>query len=127
MVPVSVCRNLGDPGPKPRPALVRNTGVVDDEFGEVEVVFGTTNLANFKRIDDFYITKNSAMDACGLYRATRFDLSRCHWLPWASEWFVPLFGSASPVIGTLDLGSVKSLQTTIAYTERRAQTRDRTD
>ncbi|MGE4410495.1 MAG: hypothetical protein AB7D33_07990 [Sphingobium sp.] len=110
--------DLGTPGPKPRPALVRNAAIMDDDTGEVEVVYGTTNLKLTSRLYDFVVSKASEMDACGLYRATRFDLDKKMWLPWNTDWFEVLNGYASPVIGSLTEEGKKMLQLTVMVKQR---------
>lgn len=106
------------PALKARPALVRNTAESADGILEVEVVYGSTNLKSLRRQNDFYITKASEMDACGLYRATRFDLDNLAWLPWTTEWFATLPRYPSPIIGHLSEEAQKALQFTIGYRQR---------
>jgi len=104
--------SLGEPGPKPRPALVKNAATRHDGSAEVEVVYGTTNLKMETRKYDFIVSKTSEMDACGLYRATRFDLDKVVWLPWNTEWFDILPNYNSPVIGSLTSYGKSMLQLT---------------
>ena len=111
-------RSLGEPGPKPRPALVRNAATRPDGSAEVEVVYGTTNLKLDQRRFDFVVSKAAEMDACGLYRATRFDLDKLIWLPWTTEWFEIRPDYNSPAIGSLTQHSVKMLQITIEMKRR---------
>lgn len=103
--------SLGEPGPKPRPAIVLNVAL-DEESGEAEVqlIYGTTNLKMMKRRNDFFITNFAEMEACGLDKATRFDLDQIVWVPWAKEWFETLSGYDSPVIGRLSAHGVRLLQ-----------------
>lgn len=64
------------------------------------------------------------MSACGLDRATRFDLDTILWLPWASEWFEPpLNAGNSPVIGTLTEHAIKMLQITAGMRQNKAMKR----
>ena len=105
--------NLGDPGPYARPALVKNAATLPDGTAQVEVVYGTTNLKLGRRRFDFVVSKASEMDACGLYRATRFDLDKIIWLPWTTDWFEVLPDYNSPVIGTLTPNGVKMLHLTV--------------
>jgi hypothetical protein len=102
-----------------RPGLVRNVAILEDGTADVEVVYGTTKLKLLERKDDFFITKMSEMVACGLDRATRFDLDKIFWLPWSSDWFEPLHGGSSPVIGTLTAHSIKMLQITVSLRQAR--------
>lgn len=104
--------SLGEPGPKPRPALVRNAATRSNGTAEVEVVYGTTNLKLNTRKFDFVVSKASEMDACGLYRATRFDLDKLLWLPWTTKWFEILPNYNSPIIGSLTEHGIKMLQLT---------------
>jgi|GEM_PF-5783563 len=78
----------------------------------VELVYGTTKLKFESRQLDFFVTKQSEMDACGLYFATRFDLDQVHWLPWADEWFETRPGYSSPIIGKLTYQGIQALQLT---------------
>jgi hypothetical protein len=112
--------DLGEPGPKPRPGLVRNVATDDEGFGEVQLVFGTTTLKMTSRRFDFFVTKQSEMDSCGLYRATRFDLDCVAWIPWASEWFDVLPGYSSPVIGHLTANGIKLLQVSLSLKQGRS-------
>ena len=109
---------LGNPGPYPRPALVRNTALLDDGSGEVEVVYGTTNLKLHTRLHDLTISKASEMDACGLYRATRFDLDNCVWLPWNTDWFEIRPDFYSPIIGKLSDEAIRILQVIVSWRQR---------
>lgn len=93
----------------------------DDGTHEVEIVYGTTRLKFDQRPDDFFVTNVAEMEACGLDRATRFDLDNILWLPWAAEWFEPLHGYSSPVIGRLTDYAVKMLQITVGFRQAKAQ------
>jgi hypothetical protein len=104
-----------EPAPKARPGLVRAAAVLDDGTGEIEVVYGTSTLKLNSRPYDFVISKMSEMNACGLYRATRFDLDKSTWLPWNTDWFEIRPDFFSPVIGKLTGEAIKLLQVTLAY------------
>jgi len=80
----------------------------------VHVVYGTTKLKLHRR-RDFFVTNVAEMDACGLNKATRFDLDKIAWIPWASEWFATLPGYASPIIGHLSAHGSKLLQIELSY------------
>jgi hypothetical protein len=110
--------SLGEPGPFPRPALVRNSAIVEGGTGEVEVVYGTTNLKLHSRPFDLTISKASEMDACGLYRATRFDLDNTIWLPWDTDWFEIRSEYFSPTIGKLTDEGIKMLQIVTDWKKR---------
>ncbi|WP_156428407.1 hypothetical protein [Novosphingobium sp. FSW06-99] len=112
--------SLGTPGPKPRPAIVLNIAAdVDAGEGEVQLVYGTTKLKTLHRPRDFFVTKLLEMDACGLNKATRFDLDKVAWIPWAGEWFAALPGYNTPVIGRLTQHGQTLLQIELSY--RQAQ------
>lgn len=113
--------DLTNPSPKARPALVRTASHDGDGHGEVQAVYGTTKLKLHTRRNDFFITNLSEMDACGLHRATRFDLDTCAWVPWADEWFETLPSYTSPIIGHLTGHGVRMLQTTLSVRQRNAQ------
>jgi hypothetical protein len=108
-------QSLGNPGPKPRPALVRNTAVDEDGHGEVELVYGTTKLKLNQRRFDFFINQPYEMDHCGLFMATRFDLDNTVWVPWAAEWFQAVVETQSPIMGRLSGNGIKLLQTTMMW------------
>ena len=91
----------------------------EDGEGEVQVVYGTTKLKMMQRHHDFYVTNLAEMDECGLDKATRFDLDKIGWMPWASEWFVPLLGYSSPIMGHLSSHSTRLLQIELAHRSRR--------
>ena len=76
-------------------------------------MYGTTKLKMQTRKLDFFVTKQSEMDACGLYYATRFDLDEIHWLPWADEWFETRVGYTSPIIGKLTYTGIEALRLTV--------------
>lgn len=107
-----------DPAPYPRPALVRNAATMPDGSAQVEVAYGTTNLKLGRRHFDYVVSKASEMDACGLYRATRFDLDQVLWLPWTTDWFEVLPNYNSPIIGSLTPHGIRMLQITIEMKRR---------
>lgn len=115
-------KSLGDPGPKPRPGIVLNIAL-DEESGEgeVQVIYGTTQLKMMQRMNDFFVTNVAEMDACGLNKATRFDLDNIAWLPWAEEWFGTLRGHTTPVIGALSPHNVRLLQYDLARRQVRLE------
>jgi hypothetical protein len=90
------------PGPKPRPGLVRAVRLNRERTrAEVDVTYGTSRTKSFERPSDFIIANAADLSAMGLPQATRFDLDKTIWLPWAVEWFTPRTHGQSPVIGTL--------------------------
>lgn len=109
-------KELGEPAPKSRPAIVLNAGL-DNEAGEgeVQLIYGTGVLKLNQRTRDFFVTNVAEMDACGLNKATRFDLDQIAWIPWADEWFEVLPSYDSPIIGHLSAHAVKLLQYELSY------------
>ena len=82
----------------------------EESEGEVHVIYGTTNLKMMQRRGDFFVSNLAEMDQCGLDKATRFDLEKIAWLPWADEWFATLPGYSSPIVGHLSQHGIKLLQ-----------------
>lgn len=80
----------------------------------MQIAYGTTNLKLMQRRHDFFVTNTAEMDICGLNKATRFDLDKIAWIPWATEWFDCLPGYSSPIIGHLSQHSTKLLQYELA-------------
>lgn len=118
--------NLDVPGPKMRPALVLQTGLSDPGFcPEARVVYGTSKLKKEERPRDLFVENYQDKYDAGLYQATRFDLDRMLWLPWAAEWFVspgPLY--PSPVMGSLPDHHRRVLGFLLAERQRQAGTRN---
>ncbi|MEP2735593.1 MAG: hypothetical protein ABJP34_04780 [Erythrobacter sp.] len=112
--------NLGNPGPKPRPGLVLNVALYPEEGeSEVQVIYGTTTLKTFQRPQDFFVARLQELDACGLDRATRFDLDMIAWLPWTTDWFEILPDYNSPITGHLSDHAVRLLQEDLSYKQAR--------
>jgi hypothetical protein len=95
--------NPEQPAPKARPAIVVRTAISDPGFcPEVNVIYGTSVLKMDKRPHDFFVTNFQDKDEAGLYQASRFDLDKILWLPWAKEFFVsPGRLYPTPVMGSL--------------------------
>lgn len=116
--------DAGVPGPKNRPALVLKTRYATDPPGDrfyVQVAYGTSVLKTGRRPDDFVIANSVMIDLMRLPKATRFDLDRIVWLPWARPWFVPRSQDdpfVTPVLSVLPDQMKKILGWTMA---RRAQ------
>ena len=89
-----------NPGPKPRPGLVRRV-LRKDQHIYVEVSFGTSNPKRYSE-RDLYIANFNDMAECGLPQATLFLLDRTVILPWAEEWFSKCEDGSGPVIGQLN-------------------------
>jgi hypothetical protein len=114
--------DLGKPGPKRRPGLIIQTAISETGLrGEVRVVYGSTNLKSFKRQNDLYVVNYKEMYEAGLHKATRFDLDKVLWLPWADEFFEKPqhIHYQSPVIGHLPENSYRLLGHLLAERERR--------
>lgn len=108
----------GQPGEKSRPGLVRGSLADQDGNPWVRVVYGTSQNV-FLRDHRYLTIANAAeMDACGLYRATRFDLLTCEELPWCSEFFETMFGYDTPIVGHLSQHMTKLLQIQASYLQR---------
>jgi hypothetical protein len=114
--------NLDAPGIKDRPALVLQTAHSSPGFRpEVRVIYGTSNLKTATRPFDFFVKNLWEMDEAGLAQATRFDLDRVLWMPWASEFFMsPGPRYPSPVMGSLSENSRRLLGFVIEERRRRA-------
>lgn len=83
---------LGQPGPKSRPALVFKARAATDPPGDrfyVLVAYGTSVLKSNERQYDYSIINAAELDILRLPQATRFDLDRMLWLPWARPFFAP--------------------------------------
>lgn len=80
--------DLGNPGPKSRPALVLTTAISENGMTpEVQAIYGTSKLKKDTRRHDFFVTNYQEMYDAGLHQATRFDLDQILWLPWSEEFF----------------------------------------
>ena len=77
------------PGPKPRPCLVVQT--LADSAGNpaVRVAFGTSQKTDQLFAGEFAITPadQSAFEAAGLDRATKFSMKQLKTLPYDDDWF----------------------------------------
>ena len=113
----------GVPGPKDRPALVFKTRYATDPPGDrfyVLVAYGTSVLKTGKRPDDFVVANSVMIDLLRLPKATRFDLDKMVWLPWARPWFVPRTKDdpfVTPVISVLPESMKRLLGWTMARRE----------
>ncbi|WP_438334706.1 hypothetical protein [Edwardsiella tarda] len=95
---------LGQPGPKPRPALVV---AVAEEDNAVKVVYGTSQKINKIYSTEFVLKKGeSGFAISGLAYDTKFDMNTLVQLPYDSDWFdfAPVKNgqpTSSPVMGAL--------------------------
>ncbi len=102
---------LGNPGPKPRPALVVRTS---EEQHAVAVIYGTSQKVDKIYPTEFLVSKTDPMFAdSGLSHSTKFDTEHMVNVPFDSEWFdvapgptrmVPL-----PKIGVLHISYYQKL------------------
>lgn len=109
------------PGPEPHPGLIRQAFADQDGNPWVEVVYGTSRDPNRNGNQYFTVSKVSELDQCNLKYATRFCFDRCMQLPWAAEYFEPLPGSRTPIIGHLSRYGIELLQVQMAYYQRDKQ------
>ncbi|HEY6720168.1 MAG TPA: hypothetical protein VI363_00900 [Burkholderiales bacterium] len=81
-------RGVFVPGPKPRPALVIDTGRLADEPA-VEVVYGTSRKLDRLYPGEFPVVQEDgdAFAASGLSYPTKFETARSVFLPYNDEWF----------------------------------------
>lgn len=118
-------KEIGDgvPGPKNRPALVLKSRYATDPPGDrfyVQVAYGTSVLKTGKRPHDFVVANSVSLDMLRLPKATRFDLDKIVWLPWAKPWFVPRTNDdafCTPVMSVLTEDMKRILGWTMARRE----------
>lgn len=100
-----------NPGPKCRPALVRSVALTEGhKHAFVEVCYGTSKLKSDLHPDDLIIQNAAQLNLLGLPQATRFELSKTIWLPWASEFFEARKGCKTPIIGHLTNREIGQLE-----------------
>lgn len=103
------------PAPVCHPGLVRQAFADQDGQPWVELVYGTSVDPNRRGNQYFTVSKVTEMDACNLRYATRFCFERCMQLPWTEEYFEPLAGQSTPIIGRLSDYGIRLLQVQMAY------------
>ena len=109
------------PGPKARPGLVRAVQLSQDHtHARVEVCYGTSKLKKSMYPYDLFIENAAQLTLLGLSQATRFELERTVFLPWAKEFFECRDGSKTPVIVHLSDSEIGQLET-IKRLRRRAR------
>jgi mRNA-degrading endonuclease toxin of MazEF toxin-antitoxin module len=81
--------SLGNPGPKPRPALIIEIGAISNNKPVVTVVYGTTKKLDRLYPSEFKIEKadGPSFSLSGLAADTKFDFNHCVKLPYCSTWF----------------------------------------
>lgn len=103
----------GQPGPKPRPALVIE---VAEEDNAVKVAYGTSQKVSKIYSTEFVLkTGDAGFAISGLAHDTKFDMSTLVKLPYDSDWFdlAPIKSgqpTSSPVMGTLHPTYIPALQ-----------------
>lgn len=98
-------RGVSVPGPKPRPALVIDTGRLGDDPA-VEVIYGTSRKLERLYRGEFSITPEDgdAFAASGLSYPTKFGTTRAVFLPYNDDWFSVPAGASygqTPALGVL--------------------------
>lgn len=96
----------GNPGPKPRPALVVAIVQFDNGVRGVRVAYGTSQKVDELRSGEFSITPadHTAYQLSGLSFPTKFDMRQTQDLPYDENWFrvpqAPRYGH-TPKLGSL--------------------------
>lgn len=99
--------------------MVAETALNERDEPLVHVIFGTSNLKKESRRYDFFVENMRDMDEAGLFQATRFDLDKHLWLPWAAEFFAPPNANyQNPAIGHLSENSRELLQVLLGIRRR---------
>ena len=102
---------LGQPGPKPRPAIVRAVFInPHTSRASIEVAFGTSKKINKLHRGEFLVGSPSGMTSAGLDLPTKFDLGRIIRLPWARQYFSVKPGTTRLVMGSLHPTDVLALR-----------------
>ena len=110
---------IDEPGPKNRPGLIRSVALNKAHTAaRVEVCYGTSKLKKASFPLDLFIENAERLTALGLAQATRFELDRTVYLPWAKEFFAHKDGVL--IIGRLGDREILRLRT---LTERRNRRR----
>ena len=80
---------IGNPGPKPRPALIIEVGSDSNSNPVVTAVYGTTQKLNRLYPTEFKIEKSdgASFALSGLAYDTKFDLNHQVKLPYCDTWF----------------------------------------
>jgi len=102
--------NMGEPGPKPRPALVLS---VSTEDHVIEIAYGTSQRTDKLFPGEFALDPaDGGFASSGLQTRTKFDLGRTVQLPFDSDWFKVAPGvhtqSPLPKMGTLHPSYVRA-------------------
>ena len=108
----------GNPGPKPRPALVLQVDDSNPKSPKVEVVYGTSKKTQKLYPGEFLISKArnpTAFKQAGLSFDTKFDFNNTFRLPYNSDWFAPspISPGRDPILGSLHASLVRTAS--VAY------------
>ncbi|ELY4416480.1 type II toxin-antitoxin system PemK/MazF family toxin [Cronobacter sakazakii] len=110
-----ITANLGNPGPKPRPALVI---AVSPEHHAVKVVYGTSQKTDKIYKSEFVLKKTDAnFSDSGLAFDTKFDMNTTVTIPYDSDWFdlAPIKPgqkpTTNPKMGVLHLSYLPAVKT----------------
>jgi hypothetical protein len=103
----------GQPGPKPRPAIVGKV-YLNHRTGRssISVAFGTSQKTDRLYKGEFVVATPSGMRAAGLHLPTKFDLARTARLPWAPAYFTIKPGGDGLIMGALHPTDIAALQRT---------------
>ncbi|ESQ81454.1 type II toxin-antitoxin system PemK/MazF family toxin [Asticcacaulis benevestitus] len=102
--------SVGQPGPKPRPALVL---AVAREFKAISIAYGTSQKTDRIYPTEFLIGSSDPNFALtGLSVSTKFDMARQVQIPFNSDWVAKAPGAALnsplPKLGVLPANLVKA-------------------
>jgi len=111
--------SIGEPGPKPRPALVTGIAELADKTMAVIVAYGTSQKTSELHSGEFLISPadGDAYRAAGISFPTKFNLKLRVTVPYTDEWFrvppVPGFGQ-TPKLGILHPSLMRRAQAAAA-------------
>lgn len=115
----------GRPGPKPRPALVREIYVNSLRRQAIlNVAFGTSQKTDRIYPGEFVIASGRGLASAGLLVPTKFDLSGTLLLPWAREFFTPAPWRNAIRLGSLHPADALTLLATARVVTARKHKRD---
>lgn len=103
-------QEMGIPGPKPRPALVR---AVSTKHHYVQVAYGTSKKTDRIYPGEFVLDPSEGgFASSGLEARTKFDVGNLVTLPFDSMWFAPSpllhIGTPAPKMGSLHVSYLKA-------------------
>ena len=110
--------DIAKPGPKRRPGLIRSVSLNKTHTkASVEICYGTSKLKRDLFPLDLFIENDARLTDLGLAQATRFELDRTLFLPWAKEFFEPKDGAL--IIGRLGDREIFRLRALIERRKKR--------